>query len=134
MGVGVGVFVGVGVKVGVGVGAGVAVGEGVQVGSGVNVGTGVQVGSGVGPGTGVGVGSGAGIETGVGVGVPETATCPLTEGSLRSISETDTAKPMLSTGLPLSVSSILEELIPITSPSKLTSGPPLLPGLIAASV
>ena len=41
---------------------------------------------------------------------------------------------MLSTGLPLSVSSILDVLTPITSPSRFTSGPPLLPGFIAASV
>ena len=41
---------------------------------------------------------------------------------------------MLFTGLPLSVSSILDVLTPITSPSLLTSGPPLLPGFIAASV
>ena len=118
VGVGKGVYVGVGVGDGVGVGVGV----GVIVGCGVHVGSGVNVGSGVGPGAATGV------------GVPETATCPLAEGSLRPISDTATAKPMLSTGLPLSVSSILDVLTPITSPSAFTSGPPLLPGLIAASV
>ena len=42
--------------------------------------------------------------------------CPPSVGSLRSSSATATAKPMLVTGLPLSVSSILDELTPITSP------------------
>ena len=44
------------------------------------------------------------------------------------------AKPDPSTGLPLGVRSIREVLIPTTLPSIVKSGPPLLPGLIAASV
>ena len=122
MRVGVGVIVGVGVSVGVDVGSGVNVGPGVQVGAGVNVGAGVQV------------GSDAGIGVGAGVGVLRLANCPLSAGILPSSSETETAKPMLVTGLPLSVSSILDELTPITSPLRLTSGPPLLPGFRDASV
>ncbi len=108
-----------------GVGVGVGAGRGV----GVGVGVGVAVGVGVGPGVGVAVGRS------VGVGVPRATTRrPLSVLSLRSSSITETAKPMLCTGLPLPVSSILDVLTPITSPSLLTSGPPLLPGLIAASV
>ena len=143
--VGVGVQVGVGVKVGVGVR--VFVGVGVNVGVNVTVGVGVMVGVSVGVGVcvivgvrvivgvidGVGVVDGVGVMDGVkvGVGVPRAMTCLF---SLRSNSMTDTANPILSTGLPLAAVSILEVFTPMTAPSILTSGPPLLPGLIAASV
>ena len=90
---------------------------------------------GVGVMVGVRVGVGVGVMVGVGVGVPRSMIGrPLRVGSLRSSSMTETAKPMLLTGLPSPVSSILEELTPMTSPASLTSGPPLLPGFSAASV
>ena len=54
--------------------------------------------------------------------------------TLRSSSMTETAKPMLLTCLPLAVSSILKAFTPITWPWRLTRGPPLFPGFIAASV
>ena len=130
--VGSGVHVGTGVKVGAGVNVGtgvkVAVGIGVMVDVGVNVGTDVCV------GTSVDVIVGSGITVGVNVGASRSAICPPSVGSLFSSSDTDTAKPMLVTGLPASVCSILDELTPITSPSLLTSGPPLLPGFRDASV
>ena len=62
------------------------------------------------------------------------AGCPLREGTIGCSSMTETANPMLATGLPLVVSSILKLLTPITLPSRSISGPPLLPGFIAASV
>ena len=137
VGTGVAVGVGVGVKVNVGVGvmvgAGVFVGVGVMVGAGVFVGVGVMVGVGV--VVGVGVIVGVIVAIGVAVGVPRLATPrALSVGRFSSSSLTETANPMLATGLPPDVSSILDVLTPITSPELLTNGPPLLPGLIAASV
>ena len=74
-----------------------------------------------------------GVSTGVGVTRLSTPRA-LNKGNLFSSSLTETAKPMLATGLPPDVSSILDVLTPITWPELLTSGPPLLPGFIAASV
>ena len=108
-----------------------------SVGVNVGVGAGVDVGAGVGVSVRVGVGPGVGVSMGVGssVGVPRSVIPrSLSAPSLRSSSITETAKPMLCTGLPLSVSSILDVLTPITLPSLSTRGPPLLPGFIAASV
>ena len=88
------------------------------------------MGTGGGAGAGVGCGPGFGAEGAAGeleaAGAP-----PVAEGST---SLTGMANPMLSTGLPeLSVSSF-DTTTPTTSPSAFRSGPPLLPGFMAASV
>ena len=66
----------------------------------------------------------------VGVGVPRGMTClPFSVLSLRSNSMTDTAKPMLSTGLPPAAVSILDVLTPITAPSIVHERPAAVAGV-----
>ena len=125
VGVAVGVWVAVGVRVAVGVW--VCVGVWVAVGVWVCVGTRVAV--------GVWVIVGVWVMVGVAVGEPARARrLASREVRRRWSSAADTAKPMLSTGRPRSVWSILAVVTPMTSPLRLTRGPPLLPGLTAASV
>ena len=86
----------------------------------------------VGVGVIVGVFESVGVmdSVSVGVGVPRAMTClPFSVFSLCSNSITDTANPMLSTGRPPEVASILDVLTPITAPSIFTSGHRCFPGL-----
>ena len=99
------------------------------------VGVGVIVGVGIIVAVGVMVGVRVIVGVGAGVGVSLSTTPRALRVYKRFLSSlTDTANPMLSTGLPPEVDSTFDVLMPITSPSPLIRGPPLLPGLIAASV
>ena len=54
--------------------------------------------------------------------------------TLFGLQSLDIISLLISLGLALSIVVIFEVLIPITSPAILKSGPPLFPGLIAASI
>ena len=79
-----------------------------------------------------GIRVGVGVTVGVAVG---TRPAPLSNAdNLSEIVLEATAKPILSIGRPPGVRTTLNETVPTTSPRAFINGPPLLPGLMAASV
>ena len=131
-GVGVGWDVNSGVGVGMTVGVGVAAGPSVSVGVGVDKGSamvGVAVGTGPEEGLGVGLGPRVARGRGVGVGVAggSSTRCPAISFGTKSgrlATETDTLAPRLAAPV---MGGMFQTLMPNTSPSMLTSGPPAWP-------
>ena len=82
----------------------------------------------------VAVVTGAGRGIGKGVGVGAVRYCPvLSAPSLSLIVTSDIANPTPSTWRPSAEKNLLNVLMPTISPDASTIGPPLFPGLIAAS-